>query len=72
MTHPPLSPAAPTAHRPGPDGAPLPPLPVERIDGRWHLAVGHGHLSIDDEALTRDLEALATLLAPAASPGRRP
>jgi hypothetical protein len=67
-----LSPTAPASPRPDADSGPLPSLPVFRIDGRWHLAVGLGHVSIEDDALTRDLEALATLLAPATSPGRRP
>ncbi|WP_030458461.1 hypothetical protein [Kitasatospora sp. NRRL B-11411] len=69
MTHS-LPPSAATA-TPG-LGAASVPLPVARIDGRWYLAAGHGHLSIDDRALTRDLETLATLLAPATSPGRHP
>ncbi|WP_370119401.1 hypothetical protein [Streptacidiphilus sp. MAP12-33] len=67
-----LSPSAPTNPRPDTDPGALPSLPVSRIDGRWHLAVGLGHVSIEDDALTRDLEALASLLAPATSPGRRP
>ncbi len=68
MTHPLLSPTAPTTPRPGPHCVPLPTLPVARFDGRWHVAVGRGHISIDDDALTRDLEALATLLTAAPRP----
>lgn len=48
-------------------------LPILRVDGRWHLTVGLGHVPIEDDALTRDLEALTTLLAPPTAPsGPRP
>ncbi|MEU8924198.1 hypothetical protein AB0D10_25180 [Kitasatospora sp. NPDC048545] len=41
------------------------PMPIARVDGRWHLAIGRGSVPIHDEALVRDLQTLSTLLAPA-------
>ncbi len=64
--------ATSASSRPGTDTNLLTSLPISRIDGRWHLAVGVGHVRIDDDAVTRDLEVLATLLATATSPGQRP
>ncbi|MGA5704527.1 hypothetical protein [Peterkaempfera bronchialis] len=71
--HPPQPSLTASASRhPTTDAHLLPYLPISRIDGRWHLTFGLGQVLIDDDAVTRDLEALSTLLAPATSPGRRP
>ncbi|MET8981699.1 hypothetical protein ABZX85_39510 [Streptomyces sp. NPDC004539] len=72
MDSPLLSIGAPPLPIPGTDTDVPGALPIRRIDGRWHLTVGSGHVPIEDDALTRDQEALAALLTPAASPGRRP
>lgn len=44
---------------------PVAGLPVVRDGGSWHLRVGTGLVRLDDEALTRDLDQLSVLLAPA-------
>ncbi|MFH9351182.1 hypothetical protein [Kitasatospora sp. NPDC017646] len=41
------------------------PMPIARVDGRWHLAIGRGSVPIHDVALVRDLQTLSALLAPA-------